>query len=103
MTPAAPAAPCSVIVPPLSVLIPSSNVSCAAAWLPLTVIESAPVASPPDAPVPAENTAVSPLFHATGVPVPSASGFQNAFTPQIPLAGEAAVFTAPGDVPLMSQ
>ena len=84
-------------------MVPSSNVSCAAVCVPLTVMVFVPVARPPDAVVPAEKTAVSPFFHATGVPVPSAKGFQNALTPQMPFAGAAAVFTAPTVVPLVSQ
>src|SRR6267142_3512341 len=98
MMPGAAPAPWSTIVPPVKIFVPSSNVRFAAVCVPLTVIKFCPVASPPDAPVPAEKTAVSPLTHAPGVVVPTVDVLQNESTPHVPLAGEEAGVTAP--VPL---
>src|SRR5947207_15623746 len=103
MIPAADPAPCSTIVPPENILVPSSKVRFAAVCVPLTAIEFCPVASPPDAPVPAANTAVSPLIHAPGVVVPVVDVLQKLSTPQVPLAGDDAGVTAPVPPPFTSQ
>jgi hypothetical protein len=95
--------PPKLMLPPLSVTLPSSKMKFAVApplptvWVPLTVMVYVPVAS-----LPAANTAVLPDTHAPVETVPSADVLQNVLLPfQVPLGDP--LPPAPVVAPFMSQ